>query len=142
VTVIFDTRLRPSAKDKNKTLRERIEDEQKGKRTSPVSKRFEKGVIQAASLLSYFEEEQTEIRLIIDDRIGEFGIGKAHLHNALKQLALIEPIFIENGSAEFSPETIEEIFSGRENSYTFFVTAMKEEKLPAEIRQTAKVLRY
>jgi hypothetical protein len=142
VTVIFDTRIRPSAKDKTKTLRQRIEEEQKGKRLSPVSKRFEKGVSQTASLLNHFNEEQTEIRLIIDDKIGEFGIGKAHLNDALKQLALVEPTFIENGETEFPAETVEEIFTERKNSYTFFLTTLKEEKLPVDIQQTAKVLRY
>lgn len=142
VTVIFDTRLRPSAKDKAKTLRQRIEEEQKGKRLSPVSKRFESGVSRAASLLAYFEEEQTEIRLVIDDRIGEFGIGKSHLHNALKQLALVEPTFTENGVRELTDETLEKIFNERENSYTFFITATKEDELPAEIQQRAKVLRF
>lgn len=142
VTIIFDTRLRSSAKEKSKTLRERIEEEQKGKRTSAISKRFEAGVKRAASLLAHFEEEQTEIRLIIDDQIGEFGIGKKHLHEALKQLALIEPSYIEDDKIDFPAETVEEVFSARENSYTFFVTAIKEDKLPFEIRQSAKILRY
>jgi hypothetical protein len=142
VTVIFDTRLRPSDEDKAKTLRERIEEEQKGKRLSPVSKRFEKGVSQVASLLAYFEEEQTEIRLIVDDKIGDFGVGKSHLHNALKQLSLVEPTFTENGDAEFPAETLEEIFTERENSYTFFVSAADEDKLPSEIEQRAKVVRF
>ncbi len=143
VTVIFDTRIRPSEKDKTKTLRERIEEEQKGKRLSPVSKRFEKGVSQAASVLSHFNEEQTEIRLIIDDKIGEFGMGKTHLNEALKQLALVEPTFVENAeTTRFPAETIEEIFTERQNSYTFFVSTIKEENLPAEIQQAAKILRY
>jgi uncharacterized protein (DUF58 family) len=142
VTVIFDTRIRPSTKDKTKTLRQRIEEEQKGKRLSPVSKRFEKGVSQTASLLNHFNEEQTEIRLIIDDKIYEYGIGKAHLNDALKELALIEPTFVENGETEFPAATIEEIFTERENSYTFFVSAIKEEKLPVDIQQTARILRY
>jgi uncharacterized protein (DUF58 family) len=143
VTVIFDTRFKISPQDKTKTLRERIEEEQKGTRSSPASERFEKGVTQVASLLSHFEEEQTETRLIIDDKIGEFGLGKKHLSDALKQLALVEPTFSEDkDDAEFSPETVEEIFTERENSYTFFVTAVREETLPVEIQQTAKVLRF
>lgn len=142
VTIIFDTRIRPSAKDKAKTLRQRIEEEQKGKRLSPVSKRFEKGVSQVASLLNHFNEEQTEIRLIVDDKINEFGIGKAHLNDALKHLALVEPTFIESGETQFPAATIEEIFTERENSYTFFVSTIKEEKLPADIQQTARILRY
>jgi hypothetical protein len=94
-------------------------------------------------LLSHFEEEQTETRLIIDDKIGEFGLGKKHLSDALKQLALVEPTFTEDkDDAEFSPETVEEIFTERENSYTFFVTAVRKETLPVEIQQTAKVLRF
>ncbi len=142
MTVIFDTRIRQSGKEKSKSLRERMEEEQKGARTSVVSKRFDKGVSQTASLLAYFNDEQAEIRLIIDSEIGEFGIGKTHLHDCLKRLALIESTLYETEVDEFSNQVIEEIFTTRENSYTFFVTTLKEEKLPDELNQQAKVLRY
>ena len=89
-----------------------------------------------------FSDERAEIRLIIDDKIGEFGIGKTHLNDCLKSLALIDPTIIETEINEFSAETLEKIFTERENSYTFFVTAVDENNLPDEIRQRAKILKY
>ena len=138
VTVIFDSKLPPAKKQK--TLRERIEEEQKGRRFSPEARRFEKGISQAASLLAYFTDEQAEIRLVIDDRIGEFGLGKTHLYDCLKRLALVEPK--ADDTTGFPFETVEKVFTIRENSYTFFVTEKTENNLPDEIIQMTKVIRF
>jgi uncharacterized protein (DUF58 family) len=140
VTIVFDTRLYGETPGKSLTLREKIEAEQKGKNVSPISERFEKGVGQTASLLAHFAEDQAEIRLIVDDEIGEFGIGKEHLNESLKRLALIEPNYDE--TAEFSFETFEEVTSERENSYTFFVTAEAAENLSDELIQRTKILKF
>jgi uncharacterized protein (DUF58 family) len=139
VTVIFDTRLEAENNGKKLTLREKIEAEQKGKKVSPVSEKFENGVSQTASLLAHFAEDQAEIRLIVDESIGEFGIGRQHLNECLKRLALVEPKFEQ---VEFSTETLEEIFTERENSYTFFVTAQQEENLSSELIQRAKIIGF
>ncbi|HXH70944.1 MAG TPA: DUF58 domain-containing protein [Pyrinomonadaceae bacterium] len=141
VTVIFDTHLPAENNGKKLTLREKIEAEQKGKKLSPVSEKFENGISQTASLLAHFADEQAEIRLIVDENIGEFGIGRQHLNECLKRLALVEPRFDET-AAGFSGETLEEIFTERENSYTFFVTAQTEENLSSELIQRAKIVKY
>ena len=140
VTVVFDTRLFADTPGKPLTLREKIEAEQKGKAVSPVSERFERGVSQAASLLAHFVEDQADLRLIIDGETGEFGIGKEHLNANLKRLALIEPNFDE--TAEFSFETLEDVLSEMENSYTFFVTTEREENLSEELIQRAKIVNF
>ena len=72
--------------------------------------------------------------------IGEYGIGKTHLYESLKRLALIEPKFDE--AANLFVETLDQVFTERENSYTFFVTEKAEEDLPDEIIQRAKVIRF
>ncbi len=140
VSIVFDTRLFGETDKKPLTLREKIDAEQKGKTLSPVSERFEKGVSSAASLLAHFTEEQAEIRLMIDEEVGEFGIGREHLYESLKRLAIIEPKFDE--TAEFSSETLNEIFTERENSYTFFVTSENEENLSSELLQRAKIFKF
>jgi len=140
VTIVFDTRLFGETEEKVLTLREKIQAEQNGKTLSPVSERFEKGVGSAASLLAHFTEEQGEIRLIINGEIGEFGIGKQQLNDCLRRLALVEPNF--DKTAELAFETLEEIFTERENSYTFFVSAEREENLPNELIQRAKVISF
>ncbi len=140
MTVVFDTRLLQETKEKNLTLRERIEAEQKGEKLSLVSEQFEKGVGITASLLANFTEEQAEIRLIINDKIGEFGIGRKHFYECLKRLALVEPNFDE--AAEISVETLEEIFAESENTYTFLVSGKPEQELPGEIVQRAKIVYF
>jgi uncharacterized protein (DUF58 family) len=140
VSVVVDTRLFGKTGKKPLTLREKIDAEQKGKTLSPVSERFERGVSSAASLLAHFTEEQAEIRLMIDEEVGEFGIGREHLYQSLKRLAIVEPKFDE--TAEFSSETLDEIFTERENSYTFFVTAENEENLASELIQRARIVKF
>lgn len=140
VTIVFDTRLTGETTEKPLTLRERIEAEQSGNALSPVSQRFEKAVGQTASLLAHFAEEQAEVRLIVDDEIGEFGIGKQHLNESLKRLALIEPSY--DGATKISLQTLELVTSQAENSYTFFITAEAMENFSEELLQRAKILQF
>ncbi len=139
VTVVFDTRLTNENTEKPLTLRERIEAEQSGSALSPVSQRFEKAVSLTASLLAHFAEEQAESRLIVDDEIGEFGVGKQHLNENLKRLALIEPS--DGETAKISLQTLEEVTSGAENSYTFFVTAATG-NFSEELLQRTKIIKF
>ena len=141
ITVFLDTRV-PEEIDENKkfaTLRQQIEAEKKGN-SAPISERFEKGVSLAAALLAHFTEDQSEIRLIIDGVKTDFGIGKEQLHKSLKRLSLVEPRFEKDW--EFSTETLDEIFTEKENSYTFFVTAAGEEDFPDELIQKAKIVNF
>ncbi len=138
VTIIFDTRLPSNAKEKKLSLRERIEAEQKGKTVE--SERFETGVGKTASMLAHFTEDQAEIRLIIDGNVGEFGIGKIHLNECLKRLALIEPNSDEAARLPF--ETLEDVLYERENSYTFFISAERNEDLPDELIQQSVIINY
>ncbi|MDQ2747537.1 MAG: DUF58 domain-containing protein, partial [Acidobacteriota bacterium] len=138
VTIIFDTRLRNNENNVKLSLREKIEAEQKS--VSPVSERFEKGVSRTASMLAHFTEDQSEIRLIIDGNIGEFGIGAIHLNENLKRLALVEPNFDEAAQLPF--EVLEDILYERENSCTFFVTAERKENLPDELIQETRIVNF
>lgn len=112
VTIIFDSRLKAIEKEKKLSLRERIEAEQKGKPV--VSERFEAAVNKTASMLAHFTEDQAEIRLIIDGIVGEYGIGKIHLNECLKRLALIEPVSDETARLPF--DVLEDVLYERENS--------------------------
>lgn len=140
VTIIFDTRLPDNDKGVKLSLREKIEAEQKGANVSPVSERFEKGVSRTASMLAHFTNEQAEIRLIIDGGIGEFGIGAIHLNECLKRLALVEPNFDETAQLPF--ETLEDVLYERGNSYTFFITAERNENLPDELIQETRIVNF
>lgn len=141
VTIVLDTNLKLSQEDFAKTFRERVEEEQKGKKTTMISQRFEKGVAQTASLLAYFYEERAEFRLAINEEIGEFGFGKDHLYNCLKRLSVIEPSIYENTS-EFSVKIGEELENSRVNTYTFIITGRRSDEIPDDINRRAKILHY
>jgi uncharacterized protein (DUF58 family) len=142
VTIVFDTRLRQTEKEKEKTLRERIEEEQKGN-SAPLSSRFEQGVSLIASLLTHFTEEKVEVRLILsDDETVEFGIGVAHLNENLRRLATIEPQFVEMRENISLSQKLAEILEERNNSHIFLITTLKETDLPEEIEQRLKIIRY
>ena len=117
VTIYFDTRV-PSSGEKTLTLREKIEFENAGK-SVVQSKHFEKGVSQTAALAAHFCNERAEVRLVTADEKGEFGTGTGHLHDILKQLALIEPS-VGEGEIE---KSISEIFEEIENSHNIVVSS-------------------
>ena len=108
ITVVFDPRLRKSEKEKPKTLRQKIEDEQKGGNFLYSSKRFEKGVAGRLAL-SHFTEEQADIRLIIAKKRGDYQIGRTHLYDNLKRLALIEPNFQKRITFDDLSENLEQL---------------------------------
>lgn len=140
ITIFFDT-LVPEGSDAKLTLREKIEAEQSGK-TFVESERFEAGVSLAASLLSFFTEEQAEIRLIIGDETGGFGIGRGHLYESLKRLAVVEPKFSENGTSKVFFEKLEEFTDERDKGHNIIISTRRIEDLPPEIAQSINLLGF
>jgi uncharacterized protein (DUF58 family) len=136
INIILNTRVPSSFRGELK-LRDVLEAEQKGTNIQrPV--RFENGVSAAAALLSYFTMEQAEIRLIIDDESGEFGVGSRHLHDSLKRLAVVEPHFSDNGTE--GSVNLTEVSEADDNSHTFLVTAAKADDLDPEIIRNTQVI--
>ena len=54
-------------------------------------RRFERGVVTAASLVAHFVEERAEVRLTLGAEGGRYGSGREHLYASLRRLALVEP---------------------------------------------------
>jgi uncharacterized protein (DUF58 family) len=73
ITIVFDTR------DVQDSDAERF------------ARRFETGVVQAASLLKHFIDERAEVRLMLGDELGNYGSGLKHLYDCLRRLALVSP---------------------------------------------------
>ena len=61
-------------------------------RSEDCSERFERGVVQAASLIKHFIDERAEVRLVLGDEVGPFGSGTEQLYRCLRRLALVTPI--------------------------------------------------
>ena len=140
VTIILDTFL-PANNGKVLTLREKLESEQSGE-NFPGSERFEIGVSLAASLMAHFAEEQAEIRFLVEDYHGDFGVGSRHLHTLLKKLAVIEP----RSPGEDEPDTalleLDDLLEETDNSHNFLVTASESARIPAEILRKSTLIAF
>lgn len=140
ITVIFDPRM-PESEQTKLTLREKIELETQGK-PAPESERFEQAVLQVASLLSHFTEQQAEVRLVIGENVAEFGIGSRHLIECLKRLAVLEPRIVRDVEANVLESMIYTLADGDEISHYFLFTSRTELDLSPETAQRTQILDY
>lgn len=140
ITVFLDTRIILSETEDfaldYKTPNDKDSPDQK------ESERFEKGVSIAASLIHRFTAEQAEIRLIIDDKVGEFGIGYRHMHGCLKQLAIIEPRLVSGMGENGLPVNAEEAMLERGASHSFIISSLDWNEITNEIVQDAYLVRF
>jgi uncharacterized protein (DUF58 family) len=141
VTIVFITQIQQTKKEKLRTLRQKIKDEQNRKELSPSARRFERGVRRIASLISFFEQDGAEIRLVINENDGGFGAGRKHVNKCLKRLALVEPEYTEENLGEHLSSFYENLLSGKPE-YIFFVTAIDKQHLSLDIKQRAKVIEF
>lgn len=105
--------------------------------------RFEQGVVLAASLVRHFIDERAEVRLALGEQRGSFGIGKKHLYDCLRRLALIEP---QPGYAEIErwphddwPALDASPYASDANYFILLTTAVPG-SIPANIWRTSHVI--
>lgn len=127
VAIFFDTHIPPD--EKRPGVREKLELEQTGK---PVvlSERFESGASRVGSIAKRLIEQKAEVCLVINNDVGEYGAGRAHLYEMLKRLALAEPAFDDTPTDSAS---IEERITDRMDTHIILVTAIEAEGLPPDI---------
>jgi uncharacterized protein (DUF58 family) len=130
VTVALDTRVPKPLKPK--TLREQLDDERKASKLPRDDDRFESGASRAASLLSFFTAEQAEIRLAIDEDCGDYGVGREHLYECLRRLAIAQPRVVDKFDNSDFEESLAEIADERDKSHTFAVTTVSASGLSPE----------
>jgi uncharacterized protein (DUF58 family) len=124
ITIVLDTRWSANA---DEALRER----------------FEKGVVQIASLLKHFVDERAEVRLVLGEEVGPFGSGIEHLYRCLRRLALVSPV---DTNAESLSASIDETVNssvGRdvvEQDFAILLTAAAPGSIPANVWRTSHVI--
>jgi uncharacterized protein (DUF58 family) len=118
ITIVLDTRL-PAASD----------DEMK--------ERFERGVVQAASLLKHFIDERAEVRLVLGDETGPFGSGMEQLYRCLRRLALVIPVGYGESRADELQITGRDVV---EHDYAILLTAAAPGSIPANVWRTSHVI--
>ena len=98
--------------------------------------RFERGVVQAASLIKHFIDERAEVRLVLGDEAGPFGSGMEHLYRCLRRLALVMPQeAVEDAEAKST--------AGRDvvqHDYAILLTAASPGSIPANVWRTSHVI--
>jgi uncharacterized protein (DUF58 family) len=123
ITIVLDTRL-------------------PGPPTEQLTERFEKGVVQTASLLKHFVEERAEVRLALGDEVGPFGSGVEQLYRCLKRLALVTAVEgAQTESFEIDPTMKTSVT--REavgHDYAILLTAAAPGSIPASIWRTSHVI--
>jgi uncharacterized protein (DUF58 family) len=114
ITIVLDRRLPPAPGD-------RLE-------------RFERGVVQAASLLKHFVDERAEVRLVLGAEVGPFGSGTEQLYRCLRRLALVTPLIgDEVEPAKVSRDAVE-------HDYAILLTAASPGSIPANVWRTSHVI--
>jgi uncharacterized protein (DUF58 family) len=114
ITIVLDTRLPRNA-------------------AGDLSERFERGVVQAASLIKHFIEERAEVRLVLGDDVGPFGSGTDQLYRCLRRLALVTP-------ADRDGVEIKATHNVVEHDYAILLTAAAPGSIPANIWRTSHVI--
>jgi len=124
ITIILDTRLGPGPAE-------------------DLALRFERGVVQAASLLKHFIDERGEVRLVLGEDGGAFGAGTEHLYRCLRRLALVTPQSNhsesdrQSGAEEFGDEHAQGPVG---HDYAILLTAASPGSIPAAVWRTSHVI--
>jgi uncharacterized protein (DUF58 family) len=115
ITIVLDTRLAHGA-------------------GAELPERFERGVVQAASLIKHFIEERAEVRLVLGDDVGPFGSGTEQLYRCLRRLALV------TASDREGPGLTNVSWNAVEHDYAILLTAAAPGSIPANIWRTSHVI--
>ena len=118
ITIVLDTRLPPGADEE------------------VVVARFERGVVQAASLIKHFIDERAEVRLSLGNDLGPFGAGTDQLYRCLRRLALVTPVNNQTNELEATAVNRGEV----EHDYAILLTAASPGSIPANIWRTSHVI--
>lgn len=98
--------------------------------------RFERGVVQTASLLKHFVDERAEIRLVLGSHVGPLGSGMEHLYRCLRRLALVEPA----SDAKTLEQVDGELDRSVEHDFAILLTAAEPGSIPSTVWRTSHVI--
>lgn len=106
------------------------------------ARRFERGVTLAASLAAHFIDERAEVRLVIGEEGGHYGVGLEHLYSCLRRLALAAPEESRGTAEHPAPEWNEAKQSSMfgDNNYVILLTAAAPGSIPANVWRSSHVI--
>src|SRR5262249_1085178 len=98
--------------------------------------RFERGVVQAASLIKHFIDERAEVRLVLGSDVGPFGSGMEHLYRCLRRLALVAAVGTDKTRIESGDVSRRMGCQG----YAILLTAAAPGSIPESVWRTSHVI--
>ena len=103
------------------------------------TRRFERGVQQAASLVKHFIEERAEVRLLLGPENGSYASGSEHYYECLRRLALVQPTTpAVSGNADVWSQI--PLGPVGESHYTLLLTTATPGTIPAQLWRTSHVI--
>jgi uncharacterized protein (DUF58 family) len=109
------------------------------------TERFERGVTLAASLVAHFVEERAEVRLVLGTEDGRYAVGREHLYDCLRRLALVTPqaetreVDTSSGAAA-AHDTAEPSAPPADGNYCILLTTAAPGSIPSTIWRTSHVI--
>jgi hypothetical protein len=140
VTVILDPVI-PASEFQKLSVREKMTAEQSGKPVI-VSARFEEGASLAASILLRVAADRSSFRLLIGNDAGNSGMGRQHLADSLKRLALAEPSVSPTPDQPEPIEDLGRILDEGGNSHVFYITTRDSRSLSDEMRDQLNIITF
>ncbi len=109
------------------------------------AERFEHGITLAASLVAHFIDERAEVRLALGTEAGRYGVGREHLYDCLRRLALIMPQIDEGRAEKLSGEARRDEFDlasapAADGNYVILLTTAAPGSIPSNVWRTSHVI--
>ncbi|MGB8506921.1 MAG: DUF58 domain-containing protein, partial [Pyrinomonadaceae bacterium] len=107
-----------------------------------TSARFERGIIEAASIATHFIDERAELRLTLGEDEGRYGVGREHLYDCLRRLALVAPSRIKDGTTGQQDfwQRIAPTSSASGDNYVILLTTAAPGTIPANVWRKSHVI--
>ncbi len=102
--------------------------------------RFERGVVQAASLLKHFVDERAEVRLMLGADLGPYGTGVYHLYTCLRRLAVVKAQKKKSETEVTSVADVDLRQNVLNEDYAIILTAAAPGSIPAQIWRASFVI--
>lgn len=120
-------------------------DTRKSSEEDGFTERFERGVTLAASLVAHFVEERAEVRLVLGTEEGRYAVGREHLYDCLRRLALVTPQGesrqVESSSKGASHDApAEPSAPPADGNYCILLTTAAPGSIPSTIWRTSHVI--
>lgn len=108
------------------------------------NRRFERGVTLAASLAAHFIAERAEVRMVLGEEMGRYGVGQEHLYRCLRRLAMVAPESddaLEHASRSDASWMGEKAHTpAPDGNFAILLTTAPPGSIPASVWRTSHVL--